>query len=263
MTIPKIFKQAFHRLTLGGFRNQVLAEQKAARARMDQLYDQLFLNNPVLLLPGVKIFLPLFYVDHIQKSIYETRNFYEIDTLEFLRLHYRHFGSIAEVGANIGNHVLYYCSQLSAEKVYCFEPGKFSLETLKQNIAINYLEDRVTVYPIALGSKNGNGQQTGFRLANTGMNRVHATEGESGGTAVEIRTLDSFAFDKLDFLKIDVEGAERDVLEGATETIARCKPVILVEVFDENLQHIRQWMEDRGYQKLIQLGLHNQLFVPV
>lgn len=263
MIVPKFFRRAFNRVTLRGYREQLLAEQKAGRAEMARLYDQLFLNNPVLLLPGIKIYLPLFYVDHIQKIIYGSRNFYEIDTLEFLRLHYRRFGHIVEVGANIGNHLLYYCSQLAPEKVYCFEPGQLSLNTLKQNIALNYLDDLVTVYPVALGAKNGMGQQQDFQLANTGMNRVTPTEQANAGAVVEIRSLDSFELAKVDFLKIDVEGAEMEVLEGATETIGRCKPVILVEVFEENGQRIRRWMEERGYQKLIQLGLHNQLYVPV
>lgn len=211
---------------------------------------------------GVKIFLPLFYVDHIQKQIYQTRNFYEIDTLEFLRLHYRQFDYIVEVGANIGNHVLYYCSQLQPKKVVSFEPGQFSLTVLKKNIELNYLEDKVMVYPFAIGAKNGHGRQEDFSLANTGMNRVVAVEEGSGEAVVEMRTLDSFNLGKVDLMKIDVEGGELLVLEGAKETVRRCRPVLLVEVFEERSQEIDGWMESMGYSRLIRLGLHNNLYVP-
>jgi FkbM family methyltransferase len=239
-----------------------LAEQRSSRAEIARLYDQLFLNNPVLLLQSVKINLPLFYVDHIQKIIYETRNFYEIDTLEFLRLHYRQFDFIVEVGANIGNHVLYYCSHLQPKKVYCFEPGQFSLTVLKKNIELNYLEDKVIVYPFAAGAKSGQGHQEDFSLANTGMNRVVVADGGNGESVVEIRSLDSLSFARVDFIKIDVEGGELSVLEGAKETIHRCRPVLLVEVFEERCQDIDNWMENIGYSRLIRLGLHNNLYVP-
>lgn len=240
----------------------MIQEQQASRLELSRLYDQIFLNNPVLLMQGVKVFLPLFYVDHIQKQIYQTRNFYEIDTLDFLRLHYRQFDYIVEVGANIGNHVLYYCSQLEPKKVVCFEPGKFSLTALKKNIELNYLEDKVIVYPFAVGAKNGHGRQEHFSLANTGMNRVVAVEEGSGEESVEIRSLDSFDLDKVDFIKIDVEGGEQFVLEGAKETIRRCRPVLLVEVFEEHCMEVDSWMEKMDYSRLIRLGLHNNLYVP-
>jgi hypothetical protein len=61
--------------------------------------------------------------------------------------------------------------------------------------------------------------------------------GNEGGTAVgkggdkaELRPLDSFGFRNLSFIKIDVEGFEDEVLEGARLTIARNRPVILIEI---------------------------------
>jgi hypothetical protein len=47
-----------------------------------------------------------------------------------------------------------------------------------------------------------------------------------------MRRLDDFAFDEVDFIKVDVEGFELQVLEGARETLARCRPIVIVEQKD-------------------------------
>lgn len=256
------FKRAYKKLSLQDFRFQVLEEQRANRAEMARLFDQLFLSNPVLLVEEIKMYLPLFNVDHIQKTIYRTRNFYEWETLSFLKIHYRQFDSIVEVGANMGNHMLYYCSQLGARKVICFEPNPHSFETLQQNICINHLEGTVEAYPLAIGAKNARGTQDHFTITNTGLNRVRATSEKNEEETVEIRSLDSFELPDVDFIKIDVEGGEMAVLEGARETILRCRPVLMVEVLDSRSTEVDSWLQDAGYHRLISLEGKNNLYVP-
>lgn len=59
---------------------------------------------------------------------------------------------------------------------------------------------------------------------------THVTSASlSGLGAVELRTLDSYGFADVDFLKIDCEGYELEVLKGAKDTLARCKPCVIVE----------------------------------
>jgi FkbM family methyltransferase len=70
---------------------------------------------------------------------------------------------------------------------------------------------------------------------------------------VELRTLDSFVFSEVDLIKIDVEGHELEVLEGAVETIERELPTVLVEVeqrhhADKSIQSIFQFVQDLGYE---------------
>jgi FkbM family methyltransferase len=257
-------KKVFNKITLKNYRDQLLYEQKTNRDVLLRLNDQLFLNNPVLVVGSVKMYLPLFYVDHIQKGIYQNRNFYEIETLEFLKLHYKRFEHVVDIGTNIGNHMLYYCSQLQANKVVCFEPNRFNREVLQKNIELNHLNNAVTVYPYAVGAENGKGIQTNFTLGNTGMNRVDKVEKEElSDDAIDIRSLDDFELAKIDFIKIDVEGFETDVLLGAAQTIERCKPVILIEVFENSREKVNKLMEQYGYRKFITLEEYNCIYVPV
>lgn len=256
-------KRVFDKITLRHHHDKLLQEQEGLRQQIQQLQDQLFMANPVLILEGVKFYLPLFYTDHIQKIIYRNREFYEKETLRFLQLHYRHFNAVIDIGSNIGNHMLFYCTQMQAKKVYCFEPHKFNLNILQQNIALNYLEDRVDVYPVALGAGEGKGVQAGFSCLNTGMNSVQAVgAGANKEQEVDIQSLDSYQIAKADFIKIDVEGFEIEVLKGAVETIKRCKPVILVEVFESNRQKVDALMESYGYQKFFTLKQFDTLYIP-
>lgn len=242
----------------------MLRLQQKNREEINRLFDQLFLNNPILLLDNVKIYLPLFYTDHIQKTIYQTKNFYEFETLEFLRLHYRNFSHIVDVGSNIGNHMLFYCSKMKVENVFCFEPNTISREVLQKNVALNNLEKVVAVYPFALGKEPGVGAQSNFTQQNTGMNRVARINGseEAIQSPVEIRSLDSFALNRVDFLKIDVEGFELEVLQGAEETVRRCRPVILVEVFESNREEVDTLLRSYGYHKFFAFKEFDLLYTP-
>ncbi|MGE3932357.1 MAG: FkbM family methyltransferase [Rhodospirillaceae bacterium] len=106
----------------------------------------------------------------------------------------------------------------------------------------------VYLHPFALG-------------ASPGWCAIHTTPGSSGdswpidGDQVEIRPLDLYGLAELDLLKIDCEGYELNVLKGAEQTVARCKPVIVVEQKPgKGQQHglgerdSVAWLEARGYR---------------
>lgn len=78
---------------------------------------------------------------------------------------------------------------------------------------------------------------------------------------VKIKTLDSYNFQDVDIIKIDVEGFEYDVLLGATDTIERCKPVVQVEMvygqphrFGHSVHDILKFFEERGYKMTLSDG---------
>ncbi len=86
---------------------------------------------------------------------------------------------------------------------------------------------------------------------------------------INLRTLDSFVFENLGFIKIDVEGHEIEVLQGGTECIKRDRPHLLVEVRESNLRQVREMLFGWRYREvsLQQLGgptgsPENHIFVP-
>lgn len=87
----------------------------------------------------------------------------------------------------------------------------------------------VALMPCALGAKPGLVSLT-TRPSSSGDTYV------SGPGDIDMRTLDSFELPAMDFLKIDVEGFEAEVIKGAASTLARCKPVVLVEQKTKNLK---------------------------
>jgi FkbM family methyltransferase len=176
-------------------------------------------------------------------------HFFEADSLAKLKkLIKSPSPRILEVGANIGNHVVWYARYLGAERIYPVEPNPAALDILNQNIDANGLRPRIDTRGMGYGAGKAEGT---FRTQTDNADNLGATKlvaDEDGG--IETRTLDSLmGEDKVDFIKIDAEGMELDVLEGAAALIARDKPVIWVEVLRENMLGFAQnWCKSAGYR---------------
>jgi len=141
-------------------------------------------------------------------------------------------GAVADIGACLGDHTIAYARKVgTGGRVYAFEPNSPSLECLRYNLR-QY--PQVVIWGDALGS----GPTTCSMIvdphqpANLGMATV------TKGLDVIVRTLDSVSrgWPRLDFVKIDVEGMEPEVLRGAQDTIRRHRPVIMLEVNDYALR---------------------------
>ncbi|HYL57842.1 MAG TPA: FkbM family methyltransferase [Candidatus Acidoferrales bacterium] len=140
---------------------------------------------------------------------------------------------VVEVGASFGLYTLAFARRIgSGGHVTAFEPDPQSAAALEANIRVNGWQDRVTVVSAAVGAENG---KVRFAAAR-GMESHIATAGDSsrGAILVPLVTLDSVVADRrIDVLKIDVEGFEEQVLQGARTilTTANRRPrAILVEV---------------------------------
>jgi hypothetical protein len=70
-------------------------------------------------------------------------------------------------------------------------------------------------------------------------------------------SIDSLALERLDFVKIDVEGMEIDVLRGARATLERCKPIVMAEVIKSDLQGLVAYLQGLGYEVITEgMGLN-------
>lgn len=141
--------------------------------------------------------------------------------------------TFVDVGANIG---YYCCFALQKHKVVlAFEPQLQNLGCLYQNLNANGWADRAEVYPLALSDKPG--LLTLFGASGPSASLVQNWAGYSSrfSQIVPVNTMDNILSDRFSgqrlLIKIDVEGAEYQVLEGALKTIARTpKPIWMMEV---------------------------------
>ena len=67
---------------------------------------------------------------------------------------------------------------------------------------------------------------------------------------VQVRRLDEFGISKVDFIKIDVEGHELEVLKGGAATIEASRPILLIEIEDDNLPRVSSWLESHGFKQV-------------
>ncbi len=133
-----------------------------------------------------------------------------------------------DVGANIGHIALHMARRVGTiGRVYAFEPISGICALLRDNVSRNKLEDIVTVEEIALSQENGTAimAYADPGKENQGMGSLVNLENEVATLKQEVRTcaLDSFIHERnigrLDFIKVDIQGAELLFLEGAKETL--------------------------------------------
>lgn len=138
---------------------------------------------------------------------------------------------VVDVGANFGYYSLLMADLVGPSgSVVAVEPNPAAVEMLTRSLELNGFASRSTVIAAAAGAEDGVGKLTvpeGEPKNATVAVGNSATEGE----AVAIRSLDAILADapRVDFLKIDTEGAEEDVTLGLSQTIARWRPRIILE----------------------------------
>lgn len=162
--------------------------------------------------------------DHMGRMIRTSRSFYEIDVLMKCRELYLPGTAIIDVGANIGNHAVFFGAILNAP-VYAFEPYEPNHHLLEMNIAANGLDGQIVSACCAIGDTDGVGSLHPGPPTNLGTTRMSFGVGE-----VRVRSLDSLTISgPIGLLKVDVEGAEVVVLRGAAALIDAWLPDIVVE----------------------------------
>lgn len=160
--------------------------------------------------------------DHIAKIIKASGDFYERELLNYLRLLGIRGECAIDVGANIGNHSIFFAAFL-AEKVISIEPNRDLVPVLRANLSVN--DCQYEIITAAMGAETGLGWISYPLENNIGAGKVTKGAGD-----VDIITLDQAAPRKGVFLiKIDVEGMEMDVLKGAAQLIDAQHPDLVIE----------------------------------
>lgn len=175
--------------------------------------------------------------DHILRDMQRRGTFYESDVLERIKqlLQKRTSGASIDAGAFIGSHSVYFAQFCGLKPVLAFEANPDTFPLLLHNIRINNLAEVVIPMNKALGATPGYGRIIAGGNTNQGHSSV-AIDHETKGASVCVCTIDDEISAlvqeglTISLIKIDVEGAELEVLRGAKRTIRTHRPVLCIEV---------------------------------
>ena len=170
---------------------------------------------------------------------------WEPHIVNFLKNNLNEKSIFVDIGSNYGWHSIIaskYCN-----KVFSFEPQKVMFDI--QNLSIEENNSKnINLYNIGLGNENKKTEMNPINYESSWVNIGDLSLGV-GGEEIEIKTLDSIDLPKIDFIKIDVQGYEKFVLQGGFNKINMDKPTLIVEL--ENFQMIRFGYDDSDIFSLL------------
>lgn len=189
--------------------------------------------NTVAKVPGAKlvgnVWLPATEQHFVEMMIHNRKNHREVEgklTYQYRKLE----AAMKRIPADrrrrcldIGAHVGLWAMWLQKEFAWveCFEP----VEAFAAILPHNMTQDNYTLYRVACGAEEG---LVAFDINPAITGNTHVNLKRADGT-VPVRTIDSYDFREVDFIKIDVEGFELKVVQGARETLLRERPFMVLE----------------------------------
>jgi FkbM family methyltransferase len=187
---------------------------------------------------------------------------YETNETNFIRKHLKQGDVFADIGANLGWFTLLASTIVGPSgHVHAFEPQPETFRRFSDTLNSNDLGGGVTAYHCGLSNRPGE----------LFINHVVDTDNMGGAfiadtpvpgmvsAKVQSHTLDSLNLDRLNFIKIDVEGAEHKALLGGQKTILRNRPIILSEVNRTALKNVSGVSAGAFIQYLVNLGYRSVL----
>lgn len=179
--------------------------------------------------------------------------------------------NMIDVGAHIGTFSLLMSKYISKNSnIYSFEP--VYSEFLLKNVLENNLTEKIKIFPIGLSNKSEK-LRGGFinflKKTNYGFTQIDKLDkldkldkiDENSQLYIDVKTLDSLNIDNVSFIKIDVEGSERMVLEGAINTIIKNLPTILIEIWCTSENAIEKFNKEKNFSKIKeQMDVYEFLF---
>ena len=156
-------------------------------------------------------------------------------------------GDVAiDVGANIGALTIPMARLVGEHgKVHAFEASRVNFELLQRNVQQNNLVEATELYYLAASDHAG-------RIKVDRQSALHAycrPDINVGEFEIACITIDDLGLKRCKLIKIDVDGHELEVLNGAVETIARCRPVIYIEnEIAQKREAMVAWLIDHGYR---------------
>lgn len=168
---------------------------------------------------------------------------------------------VLDAGANIGTEALVAAKSVGPSgKVFAFEPVPVVYRAMVQNIEINNLQARITAFQFALGSeaKSVEFHLMAPEMPNQGMSSAHRFPESSQTILVQQIALDAWVSQtnctRLDFIKMDIQGGELNMLKGGLGTLRKFRPIIFTEAGEaeqrqagSTLHEFGAYIEGLGY----------------
>jgi FkbM family methyltransferase len=226
-------------------------------------------------------FLPSGYITKLiyrQQLLVRAKKSFEYATLSLIRSIIKPDFIILDIGANIGLHSLVMAASLSEKgKIYAFEPIKKTYDILSENVRINGLENKIALFNIGLSDRNG---MIDFSIPSSttvkedDLDAFYAINYDQNilNESAKVATLDTWIstqnIQKVDLIKIDVEGAELLCFQGAVSFFETHKPIIIMECqeshlkrFDHSIFELLQFLSQFGYA-FEEISDHNWMASP-
>jgi FkbM family methyltransferase len=234
----------------------------AIRREIWRTFAERALNVPTQVMWYDSLRLQLHLGNDLSKCIFVGGSF-EPNEFAFLRDYLQHDMAVIDVGANEGVYTLFAASRVGPKgRVVAVEPSSRELIRLRKNLDINALGN-VLVAESALGEEAGEVDLAVAEPSHAGQNTVGRSVSNPKVTTesierVRVQTLDEVVSEarlrRVDFIKIDAEGAELNVLRGARRTLERFTPVLQLEIEPAALAHhgvtsdnVTEELTERGY----------------
>ena len=220
----RIIKGSSRRLTVSILRRSRRAREKRKLmepyAQEDSI--ELFFQNELIFMPDS---------GGVMTQHYKSGIFYEMGMLEAIRSLARP-GTYIDVGANIGNHSLFFEMFCPSERVIAFEPLQVALGFLKKTRKFNQLQ--FEIHELGLSDHHG---------------KLETAIGPKTYT-IPVIPLDDFNLDDVSIVKMDIEGMEPEAIRGMSETLLRCRPILFIEAHTQDeINEQENILNPLGYQR--------------
>lgn len=193
--------------------------------------------------------------DVISFEIERDKRWFEHELLEHIANEHRFHGVIVDVGANIGNHSKFFMEYLVFQRMICVEPHVTNYNILRANTSG---DERVELVRAACGAQPGECGLVSLLDRNYGMVKC------AQGTGTKIVTVDDLCggyHERVTLLKIDVEGDEVAVLQGAWRTLTTHRPMVYAEACSlDDLHKLMECLDSFNYTCTKFIDKRNPMF---
>lgn len=161
-----------------------------------------------------------------------------------------------DIGSHVGKYAVWAAKKVGEQGlVVAVEPHPVTFEALRKNVKLNDLKN---VLSLNVGAYNRSGELK-FHVGGSDTEFSAQETGYEKSFIVQTKRMDELLIEDLklkrvDWIKVDVEKAEIEVLEGLEETLRRFKPKFFIEVWEKNREEVQTFFKKYGYSLILVSG---------